>query len=1428
MYKYLSIVGLGLSLLIFSSSPITYAQDGGDDDPIEEVVVVGQRPPKRTFTIFINTGGGEVVTPFYDVGAHLGDGGGGSDSGDDDQNGDDCSDSGSGGGSTQNKAGNPINFLTGNKFETENDFQGGGRLPLEITRNYNSKSGFGDIGLLGRRWTSNIDMALTTLSPSNGQERVKISMPDGAANYLFQADDRWYFNNGAPAQLAKTSDNYWLFFKNGTTYTFKSSGQIYSVADEYGYSLEFFYNSTGTQLLKVKRNDNTEISFTYYSNGLIKTAKDPNNNIINYYYSTNKDLIKVTYPGNQSRNYAYDAYGRLVSLTDERGIVFARWSYDGAGRGIQSYHGNVQEKHNFAYSTNYTTVTNPLGKQTRYNFQTIKGKKKVVSVVGYPKGSCLAANQAYTYDAQGNRDIVTDWKGDKTDYDYNAFGHLIKKTEAVGTPHERVETREYWLGFTGKPTKIDTPLMTKEFEFDSMGRVTKHTQLSKVTTPSSSATKVWNFSYVLFSSGLVKKKIVDGPRSDVSDIKTYEYDIKGNLIKVISALGHVTSYSNYDNSGRVGRTVEPNGRISDYVYNSRGWLIQSKVNSGATQRVKNFTYDASGLLTKVTRADGSLLNLYYDSAQRLIKATDSNNKKKTYTYDLASNITSKTVHDLVTHLTLVFIADPVLPGGGSGDCGLGEICGGFGGGGFGAPPPDDNPSGTWVAQEVTDEQPITKTNYEYDALSRLSKLIEGEGQTEEYGYRTDNLLSSEKDGFGQEVTYSYNSRKLLEWIRDSNNKYTKYFYDAENRVIRVQDPNGRNTHYDRDGFGQVWRLRSPDTGTTTFEYDAAGNVTKSTNANGVIVTYTYDALNRIKTSLSDDVMSQSYTYDTDRNGHLYKVTNSSGYTQFWNNDFGELTRRYDVIEGIGHNTYWTYDKEGRVKDLTYPDGRKITYGYDNNGNVNFLSTQRANSDVVTIIIGDAEYRPFGPINTLSYGNGEIRSYERDKSARILELESGNNIAYSYGYDANNNIESITDVADASQDRTYSYDVLQRLKTHTGPDGSFSYGFDNNGNRKTLTENGSTTTSYYTSGSNKLYKNGNVDYLLDAAGNTKQIGSRVFTYNAENRLSRVTNGSLVVDYKYNSFGQRVYKSKGATKTYYIYGQNGQLLYETKNGVKTDYIYFNNELVAVDRNNVIYYVHSDHQGRPQVVTNSNQIKVWEAQNNAYGRTVTYELGEFNVGFPGQYWDEDTGLFYNYFRDYDPSIGRYIQSDPIGLFGGLNTYAYVMNNPMSFVDPYGLSMWRWARAGAGHGARTGGTIGSAGGGIGAAPGAVIGALIGGAVGAGGYLLADKVFNEMSDGENEASEAESGESSDGGECEEGESESSGEGQRGLPTEGEPGEWVDHPHGKQSRKYGPDGKPQVDIDRGHDHGQGSPHAHNWVDGVRGPGHPVSEIPKGN
>jgi len=146
-----------------------------------------------------------------------------------------------------------------------------------------------------------------------------------------------------------------------------------------------------------------------------------------------------------------------------------------------------------------------------------------------------------------------------------------------------------------------------------------------------------------------------------------------------------------------------------------------------------------------------------------------------------------------------------------------------------------------------------------------------------------------------------------------------------------------------------------------------------------------------------------------------------------------------------------------------------------------------------------------------------------------------------------------------------------------------------------------------------------------------------------------------------------------KTVYIYGTDGKLLSEadgTTGKVLRDYVLLDGLAFAVLQDNKVYYIHPDHLTAPLLVTDANKNIVWKASYNPFGRaSMEVEQIKLNLRADGQYADEETGLYYNWNRYYNPELGRYITSDPLGLQAGVNTYIYVNGNPINYTDPFGL---------------------------------------------------------------------------------------------------------------------------------------------------------------
>ncbi len=272
-----------------------------------------------------------------------------------------------------------------------------------------------------------------------------------------------------------------------------------------------------------------------------------------------------------------------------------------------------------------------------------------------------------------------------------------------------------------------------------------------------------------------------------------------------------------------------------------------------------------------------------------------------------------------------------------------------------------------------------------------------------------------------------------------------------------------------------------------------------------------------------------------------------------------------------------------------------------------------------------------------------------------------------------------DLRTAAND-AYAYDPLNRLVTADGTFGSQAFGYDRNANRLSWLDNATTTTYDYAPGSNRLVREGTATVTLDANGNITSQGQRAYTHSPDNRIVSVSEGdALVATYAYNALGQRVSKTVGVITTRFIYGQGGELLAESDatGAVLREYIYLNGAPLAVLDSSGVHYIHTDHLGTPRAATDQTGRLVWRWISDPFGTTAANDDPDgdgttftLNLRFPGQYFDTETGLHYNYFRYYDPDSGRYVTSDPIGLAGGLNTYGYVGGDPVGLVDFLGLA--------------------------------------------------------------------------------------------------------------------------------------------------------------
>jgi len=238
----------------------------------------------------------------------------------------------------------------------------------------------------------------------------------------------------------------------------------------------------------------------------------------------------------------------------------------------------------------------------------------------------------------------------------------------------------------------------------------------------------------------------------------------------------------------------------------------------------------------------------------------------------------------------------------------------------------------------------------------------------------------------------------------------------------------------------------------------------------------------------------------------------------------------------------------------------------------------------------------------------------------------------------------------------------------------SFGWDYSNNRTTSVRNGVDAAPSYDPASNRILGFGGRSFQYTGSGQIYIDGARGYGYDAFDRLSSVTvNGATVATYGSNALDQRAIKTTAAGTTTYVYDTAGHLLEESgpPSGL-TDYVWFGDTFLGLVRGGQFYAAHNDQLGRTEVLSNQIGNPSWRAVNAAFDSSVAVDrIGGFNLRFPGQYSDSESGLYYNLNRYYDPTIGRYTQPDPLGLSAGINDYVYAqgIRHPILIRSDFGV---------------------------------------------------------------------------------------------------------------------------------------------------------------
>jgi len=996
----------------------------------------------------------------------------------------------------------------------------------------------------------------------------------------------------------------------------------------------------------------------------LKTVTDPEGRILAIDYGPTGRVSKVTAPdgGVTSYQYDYDKLKRVFYLRQDgptvaAGIPVLELWFDADGREIRrDVNGATQSKLLQDSANRSQTTTDARGLVTVVTLDEFDNPVRTQ----YPDGSDTRARYSVIH---GGLLETTDELGIKTTYDYDARGNPTRVTEAVGTTEQRIT----------------------ETSYDGHGQALTVTRKGgNVTLPNSSV-----------------------PIADAT-LQT-QWDTRGNPVQLTNETGAVLQ-SSYDPGGRPQTLTDPNGKAWTTAWDGKGQLktladplghtlthsydkadnrIQTQDGAG---RSTTYGYDPANRLTRIANALNQAQTVAYDKQGRLTARNDETNTPlQTLAYDLNGRLTQDT--DGNGNLTAYRYPDSAPTSG--------------------LPSRIDTPTFsrtlTWDARERN-----TRTQDQLDATTAYTS-------TQAYDKRGSPIQITDRNG--KITILGYDSLGRLATVTDPMSGITRYTYDSWDRLIAVTDPKGNTTTYGYDPAGRRTRETRPLGATQTWSYDQAGNLTRTTDAKGNLIVYGYDdARRRISethTPAGSPTPSRSITYS-------YNAANAlTGFSDSQSTAQGPLTLTHaytldelhrktsetvTLADTSGSRSYTTqtgYTVTGQLGRFTWPDSTQANYSYDANQNATGITLPEGSLSTPT-------QRWNQPTRIqLPGGTGIDQSY--DALMRPIQTQAKANggatlLTRSLGYDPESNIlQKDTEFGSHG----YQYDNLYRLTIATNPTlANEAYSYDAVGNRLTdkLTDGVFSTNTWTYDQDNKLTLGytrnaAPITYTWDENGSltrktSNDIGdgttNQRYLYDAANRLTEVQdgNGSPIARYAYDPYGRRIRKTLiqqggqvlATPKTIdYLYSDQG-LIAEAEQGTitrrygwrpdrpwGTDPVLLSTRRTGADPASALetFYFLNDHLGTPQKMIDLGGNSVWEGRALAFGEAQVQagNLVENNLRLPGQYYDQETNTHQNYFRDYDPRIGRYPQADPIGLAGGVNRHSYVRSNPLRYADPLGL---------------------------------------------------------------------------------------------------------------------------------------------------------------
>ena len=1129
------------------------------------------------------------------------------------------------------------------------------------------------------------------------------------------------------------SGAYKLTQEDGTVYIISADKGVESITDTKGNV--FTINRNG-----ISHSDGKSIVFERDGKNRITKITGPTGKTVVYRYDGAGDLTEVTDITAETTKFVYDKNHFLIDIMDPRGVRVSRNEYDDEGR--------------------LTAVIDAAGNRLTFD-NDLAGRRKVITDrLGNPtlfvydeRGKVLSKTDALghmvrsEYDTNGNLSKQIDALGKETKFVYTADGKLLSKTDPLGNVSETAYNSKGQLATVKSMGEL---LLT--LSYDSYGNVQEAV--------GAGGDKL-NYSY---DAGGYLKGISDeigaytlysydkdGNVASITDgngaVSTFDYDKDGNMqsrTRTRTGAGGLvseTEHYTYNTGGQITGIIRPDGTTSHLSYNAIG-KIESATDANGNR--KSYEYDMFGNLVTITYGDNTTETFVYDAEGQTTETTDRLGRKVKLTYDAVGNLLSKQYpnggvvqyeYDAAGRIK----RETAINGG------VKEY------------EYDDAGRNTAVIDAMNN-----KTQYGYDAMARLISMTDPKSNTFEYQYDANGNRIKTLMPDGTSVSTGYDARGRVTAKTDQNGIKTEFRYDGADRLTSVSDAAGGEWLYSYDEVGNLTGVTDANGNKTQYQYDDRGHVIKTINAlgdaavsrydektgallehtdyEGAVTKYTYDQQNRV-TRKTAGTWAVDYTYTVD--GKMKTAIDDRGTTRY---EYDSMNGLVGVILPEGEQIAYRYDLSGNRTEISFP-GYKAEYGYD--------KLNRLQSVVDTNGRTEYTYDANGNVASMRYPNGNRAEYSYDKNnrlsvERIFNGAGGEIASYSYTYGA---AGECLRIVEKDREIVYTYDRLYRLTGETvtvngTAQSVIEYQYDAVSNRTQKTGN-STIVNYRYNKLNQLVEEtvispaaaegpetlaeapaaalteeleiqtttttelaalteelpvglttANTAYAMAAEEIEGEItwvyrynknGSLVakqttgqsvtYGYNDRNLLESVTktdgDDSTVESYRYDHAGNRVEKRTNGVVTRYVADTNGSLAMVIAEISADGTVFYTYGLdlicMAAADGSLIRYYHYDGHGDVRALTDQTGTVTDTYEFDGYGN-LTGRTGVTNNPYlyTGERYDAFSGLYYLRARYMNPSTGTFLTMDTyqgnLKAPASLHKYLYAHANPIAYNDPTG----------------------------------------------------------------------------------------------------------------------------------------------------------------